>query len=381
MTTGEMLIRGGNIVDPASNLFGKGDLLIRGDKIARVSLTGGLTADKVIDADGCMVVPGLIDYHTHVFSNGTAIGLNADSAFLPQGVTCVVDQGSAGVTNYENFINTAVANSQVKIFSYLHASPAGLETLPRSLEIVNPKCFNAPASKVLFDKYNGQLLGLKIRQSKEIVGDLGLEPLRATIKMAEEIGCNVVVHTSNPPSDIEDLLALLRPGDVFTHVYQGKGSTIINDRGKVRQAFHEARKSGIIFDTADGRGHYAFSVIKAALADAFGPDIISTDVVQHSIFERTVFGLPLVITKYLNLGVSIQDIIRACTATPARILGMEGRIGTLALGADADVTVFKLKDMQLDLEDIFGEKLMCNQVFMPLMTVCNGRIAYRSLEI
>ena len=110
--------------------------------------------------------------------------------------------------------------------------------------------------------------------------------------MAETIGCSVVVHTTNPSGNVDDLVSLLRPGDVFTHVYQGKGSTIINDKGKVRPSIHEVRARGAMFDTADGRVHYAFSVAKAAFADRFEPDIISSDVVLASLFDQAVFGLP-----------------------------------------------------------------------------------------
>ena len=378
---GELFIHGGTVIDPACEFFGKADILIKNGKIAELCSGQVVEAERRIDAAGCLVMPGLIDYHTHVFHGGTDIGINPDSALLPQCVTTAVDQGSAGITNFESFFKTIINTSQLRIFAYLHVSPAGLATLIRCLEPVDPKLFDEERDCRLLETYSSHLAGLKIRQSKEIVGQLGVEPLAATIRIAEKIGCRVVVHTTNAPGEVEEILSLLRPNDVYTHVFQGKGSTILDSAAKVRQSVRQARDRGIVFDTADGRGHYAFAVIKAALADGFEPDVLSTDLVRGSLFDRSVFGLPLIMSKYLALGMSLYNIIKSCTATPAKLLGMEGKIGTLQPGAYADVAIFKLQDTELLLEDIFGEKVTCKQVFLPRMTVAGGKIVYRSLEM
>ena len=377
---GSLLIHGGTVVDPARNFFSKSDVLIKDNKIINMPLGEKIVADTVIHADDCLVLPGLIDYHTHVFPNGTGIGIYPDSAHLPQGVTTVVDQGSSGVNNFESFLSTSINNSQIRIFAYLHASPAGLALLPQRLEPADPKLFDIESIHRLFEKHDKELVGLKIRKTKEIVGELGLAPLKATVEMANILGCRVVVHTTNSPGEVEDLVSLLRPGDVFTHMYHGKGSTMIDKDGKVKKAIREARTRGVLFDTADGRGHYAFSVAKAAIAEDFLPDIISTDLVKASMFKNTVFGLPLMMTKYLNLGLSLPKIVQACTSIPAGLLGMKGKLGTLAPGAYADVAVFQLKKFGLRIEDTFGELLNCNQVFVPKMTVLKVNIVYRSMD-
>jgi len=180
---------------------------------------------------------------------------------------------------------------------------------------------------------------------------------------------------------VEDLASLLRPGDVFTHVYQGKGSNIVNDKGKVRRAIRKAKARGVLFDTADGRVHHAFSVAKAALADGFEPEVLSTDIVRASLFDQAVFGLPLIMTKYFNLGISLQNVIKACTSTPARLIGMEGKIGTLAPGADADIAIFQMKETPLQLRDVFDDVLICHHVFIPRMTILGGSVVYRSLGV
>lgn len=377
----DLLIRGGTVIDPAANVFGTEDILIREGRIVPAPAGGCIEADKEIDASDCLVMPGLIDYHNHVFHSGTAIGMNPDSVLLPQGVTTTVDQGSSGVTNVDSFINTVVNNSQVRVFAYLHVSPAGLATLPSCLEPVNPAIFDTNSVRSAFEKYPKNILGLKIRLSREVVGGLGLKPLTAMIQIAEEIGCKVVVHTTNPPGSVEELANMLRSGDVFTHMYQGKGSHIIDDSGQVRQAILEARKRGVIFDTADGRVHYSYSVARTALLAGFEPDVISTDLTRISMFEKSVFGLPLIMSKYLNLGMTLQNIVKACTDTPARLLRMQGKLGCLTAGAFGDVAVFKLKTMCFDHRDNFDEVLHFNQVIVPMLTVLKGKVAYRNLEI
>jgi predicted amidohydrolase len=372
-------VRGGTVVDPARNICGAGDVLIRGNKIIEAPSGATIEAAKQIDASGHLVFPGLVDFHTHLFHGGSEIGLRPDISLVPHGITTAVDQGSAGTSNCESFFNGIVKHSTIRIFVYLHASPAGLATI-RHHESVDPKCFDLPYARVLFDKYPGQLAGLKIRQSKEIVGELGLKPLEATLAMADALGCRVAVHTTNPPGEIEDLAALLRPGDVFTHMYHGTGSNIVGDDQKVRFGIRAARERGVLFDTADARTHFAFRVARAAIADHFEPDIISSDLIRQSAFERPLFGLPLVMSKYLSLGLDLVDIVRACTATPASLLGMEGQLGTLAPGAYADVAIFQMKDQTVELRDLLNDVWSCPKILVPRMTIVDGTVAYRSIE-
>lgn len=378
---GKLLIFGGIIVDPASNVNASGDVWIDGDKISDVNSEQNSEAVTSIDVTGCYVFPGLIDYHTHLFYGGTAIGVSPDLALLPQGVTTAVDQGSAGVSNFERFMNSVVSRQTTRIFGYLHVNPTGLASLPHSTEDVDPAHYDLQQSRNLFEQYAGQLLGLKIRSSREIVKELGLQPLRQTIHLAEQLGCRVVVHTTNPPTSVGELADLLRAGDVYTHMYQGKGSSIIADDGKLAASIRQARERGVIFDTADGRAHYALGVAAAALADGFMPDIISTDLTLGNVYDPSVFGLPFIMSKYLALGISLADVVNACTAAPAKLLGMEGKLGTLTPGAYADVSVFRLVKKRAQFTDFTGRTLVCEQLLVPQLTVSHGKVVYRSLEL
>ena len=373
----DLLIKNGMVVDPARNFEQVGDVAIKDGKIVDAGLPG-LQADRVIDADGCLVLPGLIDFHAHVYT-GSEVGINANYACLPQGVTAVIDAGTAGLANYENFVRTTVAFNDVRVFSLINVSPAGLPTL-RYHEDVNPKHYDMNALKALFVKHPGQLLGLKVRQSKDIVGEMGLEPLKAAVKVAGQIGCPVVVHVTDPPCSLDKLADELRPKDIFCHVFQGTGSTIIGEDGKVLPGIKVARERGVIFDASNGKGHFSFAVARAAIADGFLPDVISTDLTVLTMYMDYAFGLPYLMSKYLSLGVKVMDVAAACTSTPANLMGLKGVLGTVAPGALADVAIFRHTRRPVQFKDTPGEIFTGDQLLISQMTVLGGRIVYRQID-
>ncbi len=379
---GDLWIRGGTVMDPARGISGPADVLMRGGKVVELPEGAVVEAKKEINARGLIVVPGLIDYHAHVFYGGTGIGINPDSSCLPQGITTVVDQGSAGINNFTAFFQSVMMHSQMHVFAYLHVSAGGLATLPQMLETVDPALFDAEAIAGTLAQYSERLLGLKIRQSREIVGNWGLKPLKAALGISEKLPGKppIVVHTTNAPAASDEIAELLRPGDIFAHVYQGKGNGILDVHGRVLAGVRKARERGVLFDTADGRGHYAFSVARYALRDGFVPDILSTDAVRASVYDSSVFGMPLILSKYLNLGMPLEAVIKCGTAIPAHSLHMDGRLGTLAPGAEADVALFRLQDMEYTLTDVFGETLDCHKLLVPQLTVCGGTVVYRNVE-
>jgi dihydroorotase len=372
----DLRIKGGTVVDPARGLEQTGDVFVRAGRIAPPPADTGAEAERVIDASGCLVLPGLIDFHLHLYSGGTEIGIEPDLGLLPQGVTTAVDAGSAGVANYELFSSSVVARSVVRIKSLLHVSPAGLATI-RYPENADPCHYDPRRTAELFARYRGELLGLKVRQSRSIVGALGLAPLRATLQMAESLGCPVVVHVTDPPGSAGEIAGLLRPGDVFCHVFHGTGGTILGSDGGVLPEIRAARARGVIFDAANGRSHFAFAVAREALKQSFPPDVISTDMTVGTLYCDPVFGLPHVMAKYLSLGASLRDVAAACTTTPARLLGLEGEIGTLAPGACADIAVFRQVAARVEYVDTLGERMIGQAMLVPQLTVRAGRVVYR----
>lgn len=375
----DMLIKGGRIIDPTQNIDIIRDIAIKGNKIVDIQGEKEVEAKHTINAEGCVIFPGLIDYHAHLFQDGTELGVYPDTAFLPTGVTTVVDAGSAGVANYDVFSKAIIANSKVRIKSFLNVCPAGLITTSYH-ENINPKHYSEDKMAALFERYPNELLALKIRFSKELVGELGIEPLRETIRIAEKIGCPVVVHTTNPPIEAREIVGLLRKNDVYCHVYQGKGNTIISGEGKVSGEIKEARERGVIFDAANGKNHFSFYVAEAALKDNFLPDIISTDITTNTMYHAPVMALPYIMSKYLSMGVDLMEVVRACTEVPARMMGMEGKIGTLSSGSFADVAIFKISDEQVEFADFSNKKVMGKKLLIPQMTIRDGVVVFRQMN-
>lgn len=375
----DLWIRGGLVIDPARNISQPGDVLICGDRIVATPVGETPDAEEVIDAAGCLVMPGLIDFHAHLFPGGTEIGIPPDPGLLPLGVTTAADAGSAGVANYDLFSQSVIGRSLVRIKSYLNVAPTGLVT-SRYHENVDPKHFDLEKIGALLERHRGELLGLKVRQSRGIVGALGLEPLKSTLRIAERLHCPVVVHTTDPPGDAGEIAALLRPGDIFCHVFHGTGNTVLGPNGGVLPAILAARQRGVLFDAANGRNHFVFAVAEAAIRQSFLPDVISTDLTVGTLFRQPVVGLPHLMSKYLALGVSLGEIVAACTSTPARLLGMPKEIGTLAPGACADIVVMRQVNRRVEFSDTKGQQRVGHALLVPQMTVRAGRIVFRQLD-
>ena len=271
----DILIRNGQLFDPGKNISRVGDLAILDGKI----LPWGVPVDKArdsIDASGCLVVPGLIDTHVHVYDSGSELGVSADPALLPMGVTSAIDLGSAGYVNFKDYLHNCVMRGTARIFSFINVSPTGPISI-RISENVNPRGFDKRAYQCLLDEYKEKILGLKIRMGKETIGSLGIQPLKDTIHIAEELGCRVAVHVSNSTVSIRQIAEMLRPNDVFCHVYQDRGETILDEKGHIWPEIQDARKRGVLFDVAHGMKNASNAVARAAIENGFFPDFIGTD--------------------------------------------------------------------------------------------------------
>ena len=209
-----VILKNGLVYDPLTGRCEKQDIKILGDRIVDGDVLRSSEA-VVIDVGGCLVTPGLIDYHIHLYS-GCDGSVKADIMNLPNGVTTAVDGGTCGVSNYEMFEKTDIIHSVTDIKSYLNVSPTGLATALYP-ENVDPRYYDVEKMKVLFERYPEHLVALKYRISKNIVGPSGLtrEPLERTLEIAEELGCPVVVHMVDPIIEAQEAAAMLRPGDVL----------------------------------------------------------------------------------------------------------------------------------------------------------------------
>ena len=375
----DYILRGGRVIDPAAGTDEIRDVYIREGRIVPTCGAADCSPDRIVDVHGCIVTPGLIDYHAHVFHTGSTIAIEPD-ALLAQGTTTVVDAGTAGCANYELFEASVMENAAIRIMAYLNVYDRGQEDAARP-ENFDPALFDREGMRALIMRYGAQLLGLKLRLSRGIVPEKkAAEILRESVALAdwlqERTGkrLRLCVHVTDSPIPAGVLASMLRPGDIFCHCFQGKGSPILAENGGIDDDVLRARERGVLFDAANGRGNFSLSVAREALRAGFLPDIISSDLTVSTFYKSShVRSLPHVISKYLSLGLSLPEILRRCTETPAKLLGAEGELGTLRPGAVADVAVLRLTEQTWEQEDFRGDRIHCEQLLVPQMTFLGGR--------
>ena len=379
----QILIRNGTVIDPANNVHGILDVAIESGKISAVGKNLDAEAVNEVDASGCIITPGLIDHHAHVWPLAK-IGIPAESVCFSSGVTTIVDAGSTGAMTFRKhkpFIDT----SKLTVKAYVNVCSTGLDSLPAKMEDVDPSHYDEGAIRELFQEEGANLLGLKLRTSAEIVGDMGYEPLRQTVNLADKLGLSVMVHCTNPPGEMDELLSYLRAGDVITHMYMNKGSAITDSYGHVKKSAHEARKRGVIFEASDARAHFGFNVAEKAINEGFFPDILATDITKLSVYLRpTAFSMSNQLAKYSMLGIPEDELFRLCTINPARHMKIDDMAGSLTVGKPADVAVFRKEEHMTQ----FGDRPYSDNatqlrygeyVYRPLMTVKNGEVVFRDI--
>lgn len=370
-----LLLRGGQVMDPGAGLSGALDVRIRDGLITEVAPGLAPDGDIVHDVQGRLVLPGLIDLHAHCFAGASDFGPRTDDIARSTGVTTWIDGGSAGAGTFEGMREWVLARSRVRMFAFLNISAIGLAYLKIG-ELNHLAYADVDAAVGAARDHADLILGIKVRNQLEVVGDAGLEPLRRAVRAADAIGGRVMLHCTNPPVPLAELLALLRPDDVVSHFLHGRGHGILDEKGKVSREVRAARERGIVFDVAHGRMHVNFPVVRAAFAEGFYPDTISSDLTTGGA-AGCVKDLPTTMGKFLSLGMPLPDVIRAVTSAPARVLGRAGKLGTLEPGSVADVAVYALEEGSFDYEDAHGQHITGRQRFVPALTLRAGEVWWR----
>ena len=366
-----LIIKNGHVIDPFNKVDQISDIAVEGKTIRELGADlPTKETDNVIDAKGCYVVPGLIDHHAHV-QPLAKIGLPSEASCFASGVTTVVDAGSTGCANYI-YHQGILERLRLNIRAYLNVCTTGLDSLPGCLEDVNPAHWDRGAIRECFDRF-GQKAGGRYRV------------LEKTVELGEEIGVPVMVHCTNPPGPLADLLKLLRKGDVITHMYMNIGPNLIGDNGKVIPEAYEARERGVIFEASDARAHFGLPVAQAAIAQGFYPDIIATDTTKLSMNLRpTAFSMAMQITKYIAMGIDLKTVITCATVNPAKELGILDIAGSLTAGHPADIAVIRPVEMDTVHGDRpYGAKdqhtFVGHMLYQPVLTVKAGEMVFRDM--
>ena len=370
-----MLLRGGRVLDPGAGMDGVRDVRIHDGLVAQVAPALPPDGDVVEDVSGRLVLPGLIDLHAHCFVGASDFGPRTDDVARATGVTTWVDGGSAGAGTFEGLREWVLARSRVRMLAFLNISAIGLAYL-RIGELNHLAYADVDAAVGVARDHADLVLGIKVRNQLEVVGAAGLEPLRRAVRAADAVGGRVMLHCTNPPAPLADLLALLRPGDIVSHFLHGRGHGILDDKGHVSREVRAARERGVLFDVAHGRMHVNFPVVRAAFAEGFYPDTISSDLTSGGA-AGCVKDLPTTMGKFLSLGMPLPEVVRAVTAAPARAIGRADRLGTLGPGAVADVAVVELQEGAFDYEDAHGQHITGRHRLAPALTLRAGEIWWR----
>jgi len=383
----DIIIKNGRIIDHGSNLDSIKDIFIKnGVFVDGEKLKGDKKAEKIIDATGCIVAPGFLDTHTHLFWGGSGdLSTNADISCLPNCVTTGIDAGSTGISSFESFYRSNIVNSETTIKALIHPCITGVQ-VPPSEELENPAWFNPERIRELFDKYPNVIKGLKIRMSKGTVGEFGMEPILKTREIAEFVKenghhCMVGVHFSDLADDVsmKEFVDNLKKGDILYHFYHPAGDSIFDSDGNIMDCVLEARERGVLFDSARGRINFSIENVLKASKLGFYPDIISTDLGRRTLYRKPNFSLIHSMSLLLNVGMPIENIIKAVTYTPSKTLGIENEVGTLKLGNLADVAIIKIIDMKKIYGDTFGGSFEGDKLIIPMATIKSGRTVFQQI--
>jgi dihydroorotase len=367
--TYDLLLKGGQVIDPANHLNAVRDVAVVGDRIARVAENiPASEAKKVLEVSGFCVTPGLVDIHAHVFvEDPGGWGIYPDLGAFPSGVTTVVDAGSSGWKNFELFKTRIIDKAKVRVLAFLNIVAMGMD--PVGEQSLNE--MDARATAEMVKRYPHILVGVKTAHYRG--------PEWEGVDRAFEAGrlADVPVMVDfqpQPTRTYEDLLLRhMRPGDLHTHMY-AQHIPLLDADNKVNAYVREARKRGVIFDLGHGAGSFWFRIAAPAMEQGFGPDSISTDLHQHSYLIPQA-NMANCMSKILNLGMPLEEVIYRSTVTPAREI-KRPELGTLSVGATADIAVLELQKGTFGYVDSGHARLKGTQRLRCLLTVRAGKIVW-----
>ena len=377
----DLVIKGGDVLDPSQSLRGKRDIGIRWGMIEAVeNEIPAARAAKSIDASGKLVTPGLIDLHSHVYPYGSAIGIPADELAQFQCTTTMVSAGDAGVNNLAALRRYIVAQSRTRIYAFVHIANNGLSAFPVA-ELYNIDNAQTEACALALAENPDFLLGVKVRMSENVIYKHGLEPLKRGIQACEMCGwpAKMMVHIGGVETKelMSEILNLLRTGDILTHAYSGAPNnaglfTNIVQEGKLLPAALAAKQRGVLFDVGHGGGSFDFMVAEVAIPGGCTPDTISSDIHVFSGNSPGMPYLPNVMSKFMLLGFSLEQVVAMATTAPAKIINKAPKIGTLQVGAPGDVAIMELVEGPASFLDTRNNKRDGKALLKPVQTVING---------
>ena len=355
----DLLIKNGQIFDPLKKSFQKGDIAVAGGKITRIGPPReGEKSCEVIDASGCIVTPGLIDLHVHIFYLVHRISIHPAQLVPRAGTTTMVDGGSAGAGNFDALKEFILTKSDLNLLAFLNISLLGqvfemqIPGVPSMNEYEDLRLVNVTETVKCVEQNRDFIVGLKVRA---FAGLTNLTPVYAAVEAAEEADVPIMIHTSPPPPAVSQYLPLLRAGDIVTHLYHPSPGGLLDRNGKIRSEYREARERGVLMEVGLDRWHTDFEVMKKGMGQGFCPDIISTDVTRFNV-EPLVRDVLFTASKVMAAGLPLPEALAAMTINPARAM-KRPELAELKKGGPANITVLEVLEEEVSFVDFFGQTL------------------------
>jgi dihydroorotase len=372
----DLLLKGGVVIDPAQDMRGALDVAVENGRIAKVAANiPASEARRVIDVPGKTVTPGLIDLHTHVFDGVAANGVHPDVAGVHAGVTTVVDAGSSGCATFGAFPRHILPKCETEVIPLLHICQTGLATNP---DIIAESSIDLESTLKVAREHKGLIRGIKARMVSPALEIFGMEMPRLAKRAARESGVPLMVHIGDTtkrydPNVIRELLPLLEPGDIVTHLFTANPGGVLDTNGKLVREAKELAARGVWLDTAHGRMNFGFNVGRRVLDQGLTPHCISTDLTIPG-RANTVHSMVEIMARFLGMGFTLEQVIAMSTVNPARAIGETNRLGSLAVGRQADISVLEVRDGRWVVYDTLRDSMKIDKTVVPVLTVKRGRV-------
>jgi dihydroorotase len=372
-----LTITGGRVLDPGQGLDVAATITVEDGLITGIGEPAAEPpphghSGEVIDAAGLILVPGLVDLHTHLYEGVSHYGVDPDTHCLGRGVTTAADAGSAGAQTFPGLRRHIIDPARTQIFAFLNIAVQGMiSSLVGELEDLR---WGSPWQAAARGReHRDKVVGIKVRLGYQMVGNDPEPAMRMARAAADELGLPVMVHVIDMRPPVTWLLRHLKPGDIVTHSFHGNEGGILGPDGRLVRGLAEARGRGVIFDVGHGAGSFSYRVARAAVAQDFPPATISSDLHAHNV-QGPVWDQATTLSKLLHVGMDLPAVIHATTAAPARALGKHDSIGALAPGRTADITALELRTGHWSLPDAAGGTETVGQLLVPRFVVRAGTV-------
>jgi dihydroorotase len=374
VNTTPLILRGGSVFDPLTGSIGPADVRLSGAVVDAIGPDLPASGGREVDVTGLLLTPGWVDLHTHVFV-GQDLGVDPAALGPPSGVTTMIDAGSAGAHLFGAFAASTLARPGPRIRNFLNISSVGTTSIRLSGELRTLAYADESACVACAREHPGQIIGVKVRASRDVAGENGPEALRRARRVADALSLPLMVHVGPPLPLLPDVLAVLGPGDIVTHSFTALAGPTLAGHGRVLDQAWAARQRGVLIDVGHGMSGFDARVAGAAVRAGFLPDTISTDAHAYSI--DTVGGLPSVATKFMALGLTLAQALERVTLAPARAAGLAALgVGQLIAGGPGDVAAIRVIDEAVAFVDPQGNAFSGHKRIQVELTVQAGSIVF-----